>query len=380
MLDRFIKFISSLKLTVACLILAVVLVFIGTIAQVGEGLYQAQARYFKSMFIFWSPVAGFKIPVFPGGYLLGSVLVVNLVAAHLRRFRLAFDKLGIHFIHGGLILLLVGQLATDMFSSESAMWLRKGETKNYSEDFQANELVIVDRTDPARDTVHAIPESRLAAGKELRDSRLPFVVRVQQYWPNSFLTNGPLPGASVSGASQGLLKDVRIMPLPKTSRMEERNVPSAAVELLAPGDASLGSWLVSSHVGAEQLFTHSNRTYNVAMRFLRHYKPFSLTLLEFTHERYMGTDIPKHFASRVRLENPVANENRETTIFMNNPLRYGGATYYQASLTPDDSATMLQVVRNPGWLTPYLSCVLVALGLTVQFSIHLLKFVKRRTA
>lgn len=380
MLDRFIKFISSLKLTVACLILAVVLVFIGTIAQVGEGLYQAQARYFKSMFIFWSPAAGFKIPVFPGGYLLGSVLVVNLVAAHLRRFRLAFDKLGIHFIHGGLILLLVGQLATDMFSSESAMWLRKGETKNYSEDFQANELVIVDRTDPARDTVHAIPESRLAPGKELREARLPFVVRVSQYWPNSFLTNGPLPGASVSGASQGLLKDVRIMPLPRTSLMEERNVPSAVVELLAPGGASLGSWLVSSHVGAEQLFTHSNRTYNVAMRFLRHYKPFSLTLLEFTHERYMGTDIPKHFASRVRLENPVANENRETTIFMNNPLRYGGATYYQASLTPDDSATMLQVVRNPGWLTPYLSCVLVALGLTVQFSIHLLKFVKRRTA
>lgn len=380
MLDRFIKFISSLKLTVACLILAVVLVFIGTIAQVGEGLYQAQARYFKSLFIYASPVAGLKIPVFPGGYLLGSVLVVNLIAAHLQRFKLNFDKLGIHLIHGGLILLLIGQLATDMFSSESAMWLRKGETKNYSEDFQANELIIVDRTDPARDTVYAIPESQLAPGRELRDPRLPFVVRVPQYWPNSLLTNGPLPGASVSGASQGLLKDIRIMPLPKTSRMEERNVPSAVVELLAPGGASLGSWLVSSHVGADQTFTLSNRTYNVAMRFLRHYKPFSLTLLEFTHERYKGTDIPKHFASRVRLENPVANENRETTIFMNNPLRYDGATFYQASFEQGDTASMLQVVRNPGWLTPYLSCVLVALGLTVQFSSHLLKFVKRRTA
>jgi hypothetical protein len=102
--------------------------------------------------------------------------------------------------------------------------------------------------------------------------------------------------------------------------------------------------------------------------------------MEFTHEKYKGTDIPKHFASRVRLENPASKENRETVIFMNNPLRYEGATFYQASFEQGDTASMLQVVRNPGWLTPYFSCVLVALGLTVQFSLHLVKFVKRRTA
>ena len=43
--------------------------------------------------------------------------------------------------------------------------------------------------------------------------------------------------------------------------------------------------------------------------------------------------------------------------------------------------TILQVVRNPGWLTPYLACVLVALGLIVQFMTHLIGFaMKRRTA
>jgi hypothetical protein len=66
---------------------------------------------------------------------------------------------------------------------------------------------------------------------------------------------------------------------------------------------------------------------------------------------------------------------------MNNPLRYAGETFYQASFDRDDQGTVLQVVHNPSWLTPYFSCVLVAAGLLVQFLTHLLGFVrKRRTA
>ena len=37
----------------------------------------------------------------------------------------------------GVILLLLGQLGTDMLSTESAMRLEAGQTKNYSEDFHA---------------------------------------------------------------------------------------------------------------------------------------------------------------------------------------------------------------------------------------------------
>ena len=66
---------------------------------------------------------------------------------------------------------------------------------------------------------------------------------------------------------------------------------------------------------------------------------------------------------------------------MNNPLRYAGETYYQSSFDPDNHGTILQVVHNPSWLTPYLSCVLVGVGLMVQFATHLLGFAfKRRTA
>jgi hypothetical protein len=104
-------------------------------------------------------------------------------------------------------------------------------------------------------------------------------------------------------------------------------------------------------------------------------------LQKFRNDLYAGTDIPKNYSSRVVLHRPETGENREVLIYMNNPLRYAGETYYQSGFDPDNHGTILQVVRNPSWLTPYLSCILVAAGLIVQFMTHLVGFVtKRRTA
>ena len=47
-LKPFVKFWCSLRLTVVCLIAALVLVFVGTLAQVDQGLYDAQKKYFRS--------------------------------------------------------------------------------------------------------------------------------------------------------------------------------------------------------------------------------------------------------------------------------------------------------------------------------------------
>ena len=63
---------------------------------------------------------------------------------------------------------------------------------------------------------------------------------------------------------------------------------------------------------------------------------------------------------------------------MNNPIRIAGLTFYQKSFTPDDRATVLQVVSNPSWLMPYISCAMMALGLVLQFSLHLAAFFGRR--
>ena len=57
---------------------------------------------------------------------------------------------------------------------------------------------------------------------------------------------------------------------------------------------------------------------------------------------------------------------------MNNPLRYAGTTFYQADFDKQtEQTTVLQVVKNPGWMTPYVACMLVVTGMLAHFGIVL---------
>lgn len=93
MLKPIIKLLTSLRLTVTLLALGVAVVFFGTLAQTSDGLYVAQSRYFRSWFSTWSPhtVPWIIVPL-PGGYLLGTLLLVNLISAHIQRFRFSWKN------------------------------------------------------------------------------------------------------------------------------------------------------------------------------------------------------------------------------------------------------------------------------------------------
>jgi hypothetical protein len=380
MLKTLYKFFSSLRLTVVCLALGCVIVFWGTIAQVHLGLYKAQNEFFRSFVVYW-PLDGSAphIPIFPGGYLIGTVLLLNLFVAHFRYYQPGKRKIGIVLIHLGIVLLLLGQMLTDFLSRESVMHLRIGETKNYSEAERAFELAVFDTTDRDSDKVVAIPCSLLARRGDVRDPEMPFDVRLKTFYANSLLAQQSSAGYEPVKITAGFDSDVWWRDVPRETEMNRMDMPSATVEIATP-KGSLGTFLVSAWLDQPQSFTYDGRSYELLLRQERYYLPFSLHLIEFRHDRYPGTDIPKNFSSRVRLQNLENGEDREVRIFMNNPLRYEGETFYQASFDPDDHGSVLQVVHNPSWLTPYFACVLVATGLVIQFLSHLIPFLKRRNA
>lgn len=379
--------ITSLRLTVILLSLALGLVFIGTLAQVRLGLYIVQEQYFGSYFIYWTPKgSSLNIPVYPGGYLLGGLLLINLVGAHIKRFELSRKKFGIFVIHAGLILLLVGQLLTQLFQVESYMAIEEGDQKNYSESGRVSELAVIDVTDPETNLVVAIPQTLLAKKKEISHQHLPFKLRVQSFYDNA---NPKLSGSKLEFEQQ-----------PFEVSMNKRNIPAANLEIVTD-EGSKGPFAVSNWQTEKQLvqimarsfkssfnldlvqpgrFSYKGRNYELMMRPVRYYKPFTIQLLDFTHDRYAGTEIPKNFSSKIRLIRPETGENREVLIYMNNPLRYWGETYYQGGFERGDTVSILQVVRNPSWLTPYVACGLVSLGLLVQFLSHLIGFAKKRSA
>jgi hypothetical protein len=291
MVDRFINFFTSLRLTVACLVLALILVFVGTLAQVQLGLYEVQSQYFRSFFVYWTPPGThWKIPFLPGGWLIGLVLLVNLLAAHIKRFHLSRKKVGIILIHAGLILLLGGQFLTEIFQVESQMLLEPGDVKNYSESARKNELAVIDTTDPDKDKVVAIPESLVAKGGEIRTPELPFTLRVEKYFPNSAPAGPMSGGADKIKAPDGIGQRLFFSPEAVTHTMDTIDLPSALVAAISD-KGPIGEWVVSDwftrypaatglqadiggimpdvKVTAPQSFTYNGRTYEIVLRPVR---------------------------------------------------------------------------------------------------------------
>jgi hypothetical protein len=489
------KFLTSLRLTVVCLALAILLVFVGTVAQADEGLYQAQERYFKHWIVIGATMWGKHVPiVLPGGYTLGVVLLANLVAAHIKRFKWSASKVGIHLTHAGIVILLVGQLATDMTQVESRMSFMEGQTASYVEHAREHELVFLNDAGSGQDEVIAFPEKLVVKGGEIAHPALPFTARVREMSPNGDVieqseitaaagklttalatvegqystADGLVPQAQRAVESAGRVEVWRaalaavgekdaadivaaatriaaqperegllrtelktrfrremlqrftmqggamraaaekiaagqpitaetlqpastqgagaqsiVTPLPVAKDMDSRSLPFAVLEIIA-GRQSLGTWLVSPMLRAQEIAV-GGKVVRVALRDRRTYLPFSLQLLQATHKKYAGSDTPKDFRSRVLIENPASKEHRETEISMNNPLRYSGLAFFQYQMTKDEldarpGSSVLQVVRNPSWLAPYIGCIVVAVGMIWQFLHHLIGFITKRRA
>jgi len=371
--------VTSLKLTIACLALLMVLVVACTLAQVNLGTLGAVNLYIRSFFVWWQvPGTGWAVAIFPGGALVGLVLGVNLIAAQVRRLELSWRKAGLWVVHAGLILLFVGEFVSSAMQVDAQLAIEQGQTLNYVESPRDLELAVIDQTDPAYDDVYGIPDSLLERSSEVRLPNKPVTVRVKAYYRNADLMNRA-PGDPPSLATVGVGTQVTVRELPPVTSDDQMNRGAAFVEMVA-GGKSYGTFLVSNALGAPQSFTHEGRTYALALRPRREYLPYSVTLKQFRHDVYPGTDIPKNFSSLVHIENPSRGEARDVLIYMNQPLRYLGKTFYQASFGKGDTLSVLQVVQNPGWLLPYISCVLVTTGLIIHFAIALRRSLRRRRA
>jgi hypothetical protein len=395
--------VASLRLTVVLFSLSLGLVFFGTLAQMEQGIWATVRNYFWSPYVmvpfqllvkfgqifFWLPthwaVRG-AFP-FPGGMTLGLLLFVNLIAAHLTRFRLTWKRSGILVLHFGVLMLMVGEFITREYAVEGRMRIFEGESSNYVSDYHRTELVVIDPSDARTESVVAVPQGLLTPGKPITDDALPFDIEVRDYMPNSDLARIHQPDpANAATAGRGLKYVAVRLPEVKGTDGEKTDLPSAYVTLRGKnGGPPINTYLLSTYFDeipgpATQDVAVGGKTYQIALRFQRTYKPYTVSLLDLRHDVYPGTAIPKNFESDVRLVDPQAGVDRDAMIYMNHPLRHAGETFYQQQMAAAVGSTTLQVVRNPGWVLPYVSCTLVALGMLVHFGLNLISFLRRRAA
>lgn len=170
-----------------------------------------------------------------------------------------------------------------------------------------------------------------------------------------------------------------MQPLQIGLSQNDRNLPAVVFEVIHKGKW-IGTYLASCSSEFVQTVEAGDHSWKMILRPKRHYMDFDLTLVDLKWEKYSGTEIPKNFQSRMVVED--SEESRLVDVKMNEPLRKNGQTFYQYQMNENQIGetvqTVLQVVRNPNWITAYVGCVIVSLGLLYQFLYHLLGFSRKR--
>ena len=293
-------------------------------------------------------------------------------------------RAGIVLLHGGIALMMFSELFTGLSAEEADMQILEGQTVSHAVDNRSLQLAIVDKSDDKQDAVTIVPGSFLKnaweSKSEIQHASLPFKIRVVDYLQNS--NNRLAQPGETSLATTGAGKLRIAVPMPTGTGVGTQqvvDVPSAYVEILTK-DAPVGTYLLSPVLSPESIQI-DGKPYEIEFRFKRIDKPYSIKLIDFRHDLYVGTNTPKNYSSEVQIVDEANNVDRRAKIWMNNPLRYAGDTIYQASFDRENpNRTILQVVTNTGWMIPYISCMLVAIGMLAHFGLVFFRFAQRQTA
>jgi ABC-type transport system involved in cytochrome c biogenesis permease subunit len=309
------------------------------------------------------------------GGLAGLVLLAGCVLVFRKRA-------GIVLLHGGIMLVMANELVVHNLHEEGQMQLLEGQTVDYVYDVRAIELAVVDPSDPNTDDVVVVPQGMLEQTDTIRDQNLPFDVRVDKYLTNSTLERPKKDEKNPATAGFGL----EAVAVPKragtgTDASGKVDLASAYVTLFKKGASQpIGTYLVGIAAPVQKVEL-DGKSYDLQLRFKRTYKPYSIHLADVRADMYLGTNTPKNYSSDIRLVDKSRNVDRDVHIWMNNPLRFAGETFYQSSYDPGEGGrevTVLAVVTNTGWMIPYVACMLVGTGMLAQFSITLVRFLRRR--
>lgn len=337
-----------------------ILIIAGTVAQKYMGLYAAQNMFFSS-FVFF--VRGVPLP---GGYTVLTLLTVNLVCKFIFQSEWTRDKYGIHLIHLSVILLMAGGLMTALSAREGFIALKEGESGMVVRDYYDRVLLLEETGHKERESRrHTVSFDRLEKGQKIDLPSLPFDIVVMDICENSMIR----PRADMGGNDGIGAASMAQIHCVKPFLEKEQNISGLTYRVTNAADtAQNGIYIAFEGRQTDDIISDYAVRVERDMRAL----PFTVTLNNFRRDVYPGTLMARDYESRVTITD--GDVSWPAIITMNEPLRYKGYTFYQAStlIGRDGKAvSVLSVVTNTGWIFPYVAGILLAAGLILHIIIRL---------
>ena len=295
-------------------------------------------------------------------------------------------KAGMVLLHIGVMGLMLNEILVTTAHKEHRLIVAEGETSSEVIDIRYHEMVVVDVSAPEVDRIVTVPAEKLASLKTISSPELPFDIRCVRYLRNSTFGSAKTETENLATVGIGMrLGLAEAPPVAGTDSDQATNTPAAFVELTdkKTGD-SLGIYALSSRLNSEfaDSVTVGGKDFHILFRVETLHKPYQITLNDAIREDYPGSNTPKYYGSEVTINDQSTGEITSQRIFMNNPLRYGGETFYQSGmpdpLPGEPQYSVFQVVTNVGWMIPYVCCMFTVVGLLGQFVQSLLAHLNKQ--
>lgn len=345
-----------------CLPWLMFLLVLGTVAQKTIGLYDAQHQFFSS-FVFFI----YGVPL-PGGYSVIAVMAINLVCKFIFSSQWTWQKAGIHLTHVAVIILLIGGLLTAFTMQEGYMALKEGEQKSTITDYHQRTVFIQGEDGDGQRVVVNFDDF-----KRGKTDDLPLSFKVKPLKLCRHTQIKPMPKDSRNYIGAASMIDLQCVEPLKDS---EQNRAGMVYEISGASDADNGIYVAfEGRQTQDEITDNGGNIHTITLAREERQLPFSVSLRKFNRDVYPGTDMARDYESMIDVID--GHVKWPAHITMNEPLRYKGYTLYQASTWIDDegaAVSVLSVVKNTGWIFPYLSGVLLFIGLFY----HLIVMIRKR--
>ena len=301
-------------------------------------------------------------------------MLINLISSLFKNNLWKLKKVGIIIIHLGAVLLFVGSGITAVFSYEGNMVIDEGGSSSFISDYHDMELAIVNTSNKFIDEYIVFDQVLLENGNTLSHEGLDFDIEIIDFYKNCTIkrrTESPIE------ENKGMMKNFDFIKL-KMEKEHTQNRSGLKYMINNAGTNVDGIYGLILGQPIIQKATINNKDFEFLFRKKRTYLPFSIQLLDFKKVLHPGTEIAKSFSSEINLiENGIP---RRVLIQMNEPLRHRGYTFFQSSFieAPDGESTVLAIVKNYGRLFPYISSIIMAIGLLVHLFINIPDLLRKK--
>ena len=309
---------------------------------------------------------------------------MNLFLGGIIRIRKSPKTIGVVISHFAILFMVAAGAVSYHFAKEGNMTLAEGQTSDEFRSFHERVIEIEPYVPSGEERrVYVIDQGLYmdlgpGKGRTFTHSELPFDLMITN-WKRNAEPRRDTSGERRDAVDGYFIQEMSLLDEDGKALPDEQlsSACIAVVKDLKTGEEQKG--LLWEFAAAPWTVTVGGQKFLLSLAHRAHKLPFAIRLDKTEQEKHPGTDRARKFTSEVTKLSDGREERR--VITMNEPVRSEGYAVFQQTFDSGENRggvkqSGFQIVENPSDHWPLISCIIVAIGLLIHFTMMLARTLK----